>query len=128
VCGPRREAGDGLTIFPGPVPGRDLAAAPWVPDASVCDGHGHVHPEVAWAALDCPSWFGLATLAPGAPLAVLGRLAARIDQRPRQGERCVVHGWGIARDGRKLHSASALVSEERGLLAVARATWILLKE
>ena len=55
VCGMSRRAGDGLRIFPGPVPGRALWAAPWTPDSSVASTDGRVRPEVAWAALDCPS-------------------------------------------------------------------------
>ena len=31
VCGTERAVGDGLRIFPGPVEGRALVAAPWVP-------------------------------------------------------------------------------------------------
>ncbi len=49
------QPGDGLRIFPGPVAGRPVWAAPWTPDASVTDGSGRVRPEVVWAALDCPS-------------------------------------------------------------------------
>ena len=55
VCGMGREPGDGLRIFPGPVAGRRLCAAPWTPDSSVAGTDGKVRPEVAWAALDCPS-------------------------------------------------------------------------
>ena len=32
VCGPKRQAGDGLRIIPGPVEGRELVASPWTPD------------------------------------------------------------------------------------------------
>src|SRR3954471_10334348 len=32
VCGPRRDEGDGLRIFPSPVEGRGIYAAPWTPD------------------------------------------------------------------------------------------------
>jgi hypothetical protein len=31
VCGPARQEGDGLRIFAGPLAGRNLHAAPWVP-------------------------------------------------------------------------------------------------
>ena len=55
VCGMVRQPGDGLRIFPGPVPRRRLCAAPWTPDSSVAGTDGKVRPEVAWAALDCPS-------------------------------------------------------------------------
>ena len=55
ACGPDRAAGDGLRIFPGPVAGRGVVAAPWVPDASLTGGRREVRPEFLWAALDCPS-------------------------------------------------------------------------
>src|SRR5690242_10245291 len=35
ACGPYREPGDGLRLFASAVPGRDVAAAAWVPDASL---------------------------------------------------------------------------------------------
>jgi hypothetical protein len=113
VCGPERAPGDGLRIFPA------LVAAPWMPaeaDTSL---------ECVWAALDCPSYFGF--FAEGdtpAPRALLGRLTARVDACPVAGERCVLQGWSLGREGRKLHAGSALFSDRRGLLALARATWI----
>ena len=55
VCGPTRGPADGLRIFPGPVPGTAVYAAPWTPDPSVARPDGRVWPEVVWAALDCPS-------------------------------------------------------------------------
>jgi hypothetical protein len=58
TCGPDRAPGDGLRIFPGPLPGSDLWAAPWTPDPSVADPGGLVVPAVIWAALECPSGFG----------------------------------------------------------------------
>lgn len=61
------------------------------------------------------------------PKALLGRLAARIDARPTLGEPCVLVGWCTELDGRKSHVGSALYSEERGLLAIARGTWVTLK-
>ena len=50
VCGMGRRPGDGLRIFPGPLAGRPLWAAPWTPDPSVTDAGGRLRPEVAWAA------------------------------------------------------------------------------
>jgi hypothetical protein len=77
VCGMSREPGDGLRIFPGPVPGRGLWAAPWAPDPSVAGTDGRVRPEVAWAALDCPSGIAAAEDAGlGPDTAVLPALAA----------------------------------------------------
>ena len=126
VCGPQRSAGDGLRIFPGRVEGREVAAAPWVPDASLADGDGFVRPAFVWAALDCPSWFGYYEGGPIGDRALLGRLAASIRVRPRPGEPCVVIGWQLATDGRKIHCGSALLSESAAVLACAKATWITL--
>jgi hypothetical protein len=54
VCGMGRRPGDGLRIFPGPLAGRPLWAAPWTPDPWVTDADGRARTEVVWAALDCP--------------------------------------------------------------------------
>ena len=126
VCGPARTPGDGLCIFPGAVAGRDIAAAPFVPDTSLTDEEGLVRPEIVWSTLDCPSYFGVACFHPVDGVVLLGRLAGRIERRPRAGERCVCIGWFIDRDGRKLHAGSALYSGEE-LLAVGRAVWIVLR-
>jgi hypothetical protein len=128
VCGPRRSPGDGLCIYPGAVEGCAIAAAPFVPDASLVDESGRVRPEMVWASLDCPSWFGyhcFHELTEG--LVLLGRLAARIDERPRAGERCVCVGWFLGREGRKIQCGSALYAESGRLLAAGKATWIVVK-
>ena len=124
VCGPGRPERDGLGLFPGAVPGRSVVAAPWVPDASLAGTEGVLPDQFAWAALDCPSWFGAYCFDPSLGTAVLGRMAARVDERPRAGERYVVGGWLRERDGRKVHTASVLWDESGGVVASARATWI----
>jgi hypothetical protein len=124
VCGPDRLPGDGLRIFPGPVPGRRVVAAPWIPDASVCDAGGRVQTEVVWAALDCPSWFGLLEYEPGTGVGLLGQLSARILRRPVAGERCVAMGWAAGRDGRKLYAGAALYDGDGILLGSSAAIWI----
>ena len=63
VCGMGRRPGDGLRIFPGPLTGRPLWAAPWTPDPSVASADRRVRPEVVWAALDCPSGIAAAEAA-----------------------------------------------------------------
>jgi hypothetical protein len=124
----RPRARAGLRILPGAVPGREVAAAPWIPDASLVDDGGLVAPPIVGAALDCPSWFGHHCFHPWNEGGVLlGRLAAHVGSRPHAGERCVTIGWSLGGDGRKLTTGSALFGEDRGLLAFARATWIALK-
>jgi hypothetical protein len=113
-CGAIREEGDGLRILPGRVPGRELVAAPWV--AREPSG------PVVWAAIDCSGAY--AVVEEGRGDAVLGRMAARIERLPREGERCVVVGWPRGEDGRKLYAGTALYGEDGELLAVARQTWI----
>lgn len=120
VCGPEREPGDGLRIFPGPLDGQPLVGAPWEPDRSLEGGSGLVDRRHVWAALDCPSYFGL----PGRPLALLGRLTARIDRLPEVGEPLVVIGWPLGSEGRKHFAGSALVDTEGEIVAHAAATWV----
>ena len=124
VCGVARAPGDGLRIFPGPVPGREqIYASPWSPDASLGDESGFVRPELLWAALDCTGAF--AVNEPPRGLALLGKLAARIEGRVHVGEPLVVIGWPIAREGRKLQAGTAIFTADRETVAVARATWVL---
>jgi hypothetical protein len=56
---------------------------------------------------------------------LLGRMTARIDASPRPEERCVITAWETGRDGRKRIAEAAVHGESGTLLAVARATWIV---
>ncbi len=123
VCGPQCADSDSLSIFAGPVARRDIVAAPWTPDTSLADANGTVRPEFVWAALDCPGWFSFFTELPERPV-VLGRLAAKLNAPVRPGERCVVTGWPLGEEGRKLYSGTALFSADGELRAFAKATWI----
>jgi hypothetical protein len=120
VCGPERAPGDGLRIFPGRVGTTDIVAAPWTPDESLRGADGMVGRRHVWAALDCPSYFGL----PSAPLALLGRLTASIDRLPEVGEPLVAIGWPIQIEGRKSFAGSALANRRGEVFARAEATWI----
>jgi hypothetical protein len=124
VCGIDRASGDGLRIFPGPVPGREhIYAAPWTPDPSLCDESGFVRREFLWAALDSTGAF--AVNEPPRGLALLGRISAEVRRAVRGGETVVVAAWPLASRGRKLEPATALYSTAGDLCAIARATWIL---
>ena len=113
VCGPEREPGDGLRIFAGPL-GDGRFASPWAPT--------EVRPEIVWAALDCPG--AIAVGFPDRGETLLGRFAARVDELPEVGERCVVVAWPLGEEGRKLYAGTALYGEDGRPLARARATWI----
>jgi len=124
VCGPQREAGDGLCVYPGPVEGRDLFAAPWTPDASLAAPDGTVRNEFVWAAIDCPGGIVADLLGEHGRL-LLGRLTADLRAPVLAREPHVVTAWPIERDGRKLHTATALFAAgEDAPAAVSRAVWI----
>ena len=120
VCGPDRTPGDGLRIFPGRLEGSAVVAAPWAPDQSLAGAGGLVERRHVWAALDCPSYFGL----DDAPMALLGRLTARIDRLPEIGERLVAIGWPMGVEGRKHFAGSALLDADGDDIAAAQSTWI----
>jgi hypothetical protein len=125
VCGADRRPGDGLRIFPGPVPDRALWAAPWTPDASTGDGGRSVRPEIVWAALDCPS--GIAAIGAadiGEDTILLGRMTAGVAALPTAGDEYQVIAWPIGRDGRKLTAGSALLGPDGDVLAVAETVWL----
>jgi hypothetical protein len=125
TCGPDRDPGDGLRIFPGPLPGGELWSAPWTPAASVADQDGLVEPAVVWAALDCPSGFAVSA---GDTVMVLGRMAAQVLERPRAGTAYILVAWrGGPADGRKRPAASALLDAHGGVLAVARTVWVTVR-
>lgn len=115
VCGWARE--DGLRIYAGPVEEQELVAATWTPAADV------ISREFVWAALDCPGAYAVEFGRRGNP--VLGRLTARVEHLPHAGERCVVMGWPLGEEGRKLYAGTAVFGEDGRLLGSARATWII---
>ncbi len=113
-CGAIREEGDGLRILPGRLhDGRAVAAAWRAHEPSV---------PVVWAAIDCSGAYAIG--GEGRGETVLGRMAARIERLPVEGEQCVIVGWPRGEDGRKLYAGTALFGEDGDLLAVARQTWI----
>ncbi|MGZ4399449.1 MAG: hypothetical protein ACXVYM_01100 [Gaiellaceae bacterium] len=122
VCGPERRFGDGLGIFAGPVRGRDLVASPWTPAGDLADEEGLVRPEFLWAAMDCPG--AIAATWKGRDETLLGRLAARVLERPRAGRLLVVLGWPLGEERRKRYVGTALYDEAGMPVAFARATWI----
>lgn len=124
VCGPARAVGDGLRLFPGHEEPDQPMAAPWIADASLGDATGHMPTEVLWAALDCIGYFAAA--APEYPVALLGRMTAELSGHVAVGERCVVLGWPLGREGRKLHAGTALYDSSAKLVGRARQTWVTL--
>jgi hypothetical protein len=121
TCGPDRALGDGLRIFPGPINGSPaLRACTWTPHDSLVVDDGISQP-IVWAALDCPS--GWTHLGDGT-VAVLGRMAARVERLPTVGETYVVVGEATGVDGRKRFATSGLFDADGVPLAWADTTWI----
>ncbi len=123
VCGPGREPGDGLRIFPAPL-NAGLHGAVWLPDAEFGDPAGRLQPEFLWAAMDCPT--GFAAAFPVAGTLVTGRLALKQLHPVRVGDPCVLLSWPTGIEGRK-HFSAACLYQHGEPRAVARATWIRLE-
>jgi len=124
VCGCERV--DTFGVFAAPVDGRGIVASPWTPPCWAADTVGHVRPEHIWAALDCPTYFASYVNEPFG-MSMLARMSARIDAAVVAGTEHVVIAWPIATDGRKRHAASAVLSADGEVLAVAQALLIELR-
>lgn len=127
VCGPQHP--HGLEIFVGP-----LERGPDDPEAyadrftiepGLAEEDGNAGPGLVWAALDCPSY--VPPFWSHAPV-LLGRLAAEQLEPVPTGEPLVAVSWPLEIDGRKLHSASAVLDGDGQILARARALWIQLRQ
>ncbi|WP_166347030.1 hypothetical protein [Phytoactinopolyspora limicola] len=115
VCGPQREPGDGLRLFPGRL-GDGRTACLWNVAADVAG-----EPRFVWAALDCPG--GWSAPIEGRPM-VLGRMTARVIDVPAVGEECVVMGQLLGSEGRKTWTATTAFGSDGRELGRAHATWI----
>lgn len=126
VCGPRHDRGRSMGVFPGWIEDKGMVAAPWLPPAWATDDEGLVRGEFLWAVLDCPGWVALAREA--VRPVVTGRMAAGILRRPHAAEQCVVAGWPIAEEGRKLTTGTAVFGARGDVCAAAESTWLLVDD
>ena len=124
VCGSLRAPGDGMRVWPGPVPGRpDMLAAAWHVDPWLADDDGGVQTAAVWGVLDCPTgWVHIRT----GIVAVLGRHNVAMHQRVAPGQTYVVVARDEGREGRKNWASAGLYDTSGQLMASARATWITL--
>lgn len=124
-CGARREGGDGLRIFAGPVEAGGVAqvAGPWTPGPELVDDRtGDISSRWVLAALDCPGAFAFIT--GGDRAGLLGRIVfERFEGPVVPGVEHLVTGWRIGVDGRKMFAGTALHTPDGELLAAAKATW-----
>ncbi|QEU91703.1 hotdog fold domain-containing protein [Streptomyces kanamyceticus] len=114
----------GLRQHCAPVPGRDVVAAAWAPHPAFDDGSGALRPDLAWAALDCPS------AAPGIHFgglrkgAVTASLTGTMLRPMAVGEDHITYAWLIAESGRKHEMGVAAVTASGELCAVGSALWV----
>jgi hypothetical protein len=116
VCAPRRR--DGLGVVFGPLAAHPAATAA-VLDAS------EVTPELAWAALDCPSY--TPPLWGNAMPSLLASMHAELLEPIPAGEPLAVVGWTLGSEGRKHRSATAILGADGRMLARAEALWIRIR-
>jgi acyl-coenzyme A thioesterase PaaI-like protein len=123
TCGIDRAPGEGLLVELGPV--GDLAAGAWSAHPSFAGPDGNLHSRFVWAALDCPSYWGLRFAVGEVGRLVTARLAASLVRPVPVGEAVIVVGWKIADRGKAFMLAgSGIFSSDGEPLAVARSTWM----
>lgn len=125
VCGTLRAPGDGLRIYPGKAEPAHSVATTWAPSSEFVDNEGNVRNEIVWAALDCPSYFGLQE--PGL-MALLAKMKAQVYESLSPERTYVVQGWKLSQDGRKYWSAASIRNEQGKLMALSECLWIVLQK
>lgn len=110
VCGPTRT--DGLGVLPAPVAGHPAVLATWwtPPDWAVRDGA--LRDELLWGVLDCPGALAVMHASDEPVFAALGEVTGELRAPVRAGERVLVVGAQLDRDGRKCHVATAVLGPE----------------
>ena len=121
-CGPAHPGG--LGVFPGPVSGRRVVAALWVPPVSLAGDRGELPRELVTAALDCPQLWALMVHVPPATAdrVVTTVLETRLEHPVVAGAPHVVLAWPIGRDGRTWLAGAAIFGPGGELCAAGRQT------
>jgi hypothetical protein len=129
-CGPERQVGEGLRIFPGPIGDGGTVAAPWTPHESQAGPDGLVPVEITWAALDCPAlWALIVAAAPDSSERIVsGRFATEMLGPVPSGRPQVVVAWPIGADGRKRFAGAALFAADGELLARSVQTCLVVQD
>jgi hypothetical protein len=126
VCGPLRMK-DGLGLTFGPLVAHpEVNAAVFIVDGSLPHVNGRAADELVWSALDCPSY--APAIVDSGKLAMLANLHAELLAPLPLGQPVVAVGWSLESEGRKHHTASALLGPGGSILARARALWISMRD
>jgi hypothetical protein len=121
-CGP--DHAGGLHVFPGPVAGRAVVAAHWVPPEPLAGDDARLPRALVAAALDCAQLWALMLHAPPATSdrVVTATLETRLDAPVITGEPYIVLGWPIGRDGRRWLAGAAIVAGDGAVCAAGHQT------
>jgi hypothetical protein len=125
VCGRGRAVGDGLRVFGQRVEGKSMSLAPYRAHTAHADRDGRINAAVLWGTLDCPGAWAAQSAEDSRP-ALTGRMTGRVLHRPAADDDCLVVGWKIGAEGRKLFAGTALYTRTGTLCALAATTWIVL--
>jgi len=93
-----------------------------VADETVPHDADGVAPEIAWGALDCPSY--VPALWDADVPSLLAWMHAEVLEPIPLGVPIVATGWLLGAEGRKTHTGSALLSADGRLLGRARHLWV----
>ena len=124
VCGPLREHGDGLRIFPGPIPHTDTFAAVWTPDQNLSSSGNQMPSEFVWAALDCASGVPLLLIDPNSRRCVLATITVRLRASPGVAGPHILTSKVTGMEGRKRFSQAMLSTADGAIYAIGSAIWI----
>lgn len=125
VCGRGRAVGDGLRVFGQRVADRAMSLAPYRAHAAHAAADGRIDGAFLWGTLDCPGAWAVQNAEDPRP-AMTGRMTGQVFHRPRPDEDCLVVGWRLGAEGRKLFAGTALYTRTGTLCAMAATTWIVL--
>lgn len=124
VCGRGRAVGDGLRVFGQRMDDRPMSLSLYEPHAVHAAADGRIDAAFLWGTLDCPGAWAVQDPDDWRP-AMTGRMTAQILYRPQPGESCMVVGWRVGAEGRKLFAGTALYTKSGRLCAKALSTWIV---
>lgn len=124
VCGRGRAVGDGLRVLGQRLDDRPISLSLYMPHAAHAESDGRIGVPFIWGTLDCPGAWAVQE-PEDARTAMTGRMTGQVFYRPAPGEACMVVGWRIAAEGRKLLAGTALYTKAGELCAQAATTWIV---
>ncbi|MDP1873848.1 hypothetical protein [Phenylobacterium sp.] len=124
-CCIEREAGEGLGVHVGQVPGAEagVCAGLWVPHANFAAADGTMPDEITWGALDCSgsmAWW----IKTGSPVGLLGTMSGEVLKAPKAGETYVIVASAGESEGRKFFAGVALYDADGDVVARSGQIWI----